>query len=339
MTGPRPVSAATRQEVLNIVESVKSNAKGIALGDRDVLQILAWVMGNMGQGALYSLDEFRDLDRAYRVRLGVGDETLALFAKATEKHPNNEGVAMEVFLHYVKVNELRSAQQVSRLDCSTGRRRLISAIKIAMRIHRTVKNEQWLWWSVMSILLQMRDPDNPSNDILLSLAERQITDHYSQRLTEHKKKAVASNGVASIEAPTDKGKGKGAAEGAEVATAVEPAAEEGPEYDSAHEFFIVSRFLELRARRAMAKETTSTSDAVSPSTSPSQLALPSITSSGSLSPRQTLLAHFASKEGDRWCEGLGLEIWRREIELRLGSAEGDEWVKSWERTKKSLEGG
>lgn len=38
---------------------------------------------------------------------------MALFAKATEMHPNNENVAIEAFLHYVRVGERRSAQQVS----------------------------------------------------------------------------------------------------------------------------------------------------------------------------------------------------------------------------------
>jgi hypothetical protein len=43
----------------------------------------------------------------------AGEETLALFAKATENHPKNENVAIEAFLHYVRVGERRSARQVS----------------------------------------------------------------------------------------------------------------------------------------------------------------------------------------------------------------------------------
>ena len=46
------------------------------------------------------------------VSLGAGDETLALFAKATEKHPGSEAIAQEAFLYYVKAGETRSAQQV-----------------------------------------------------------------------------------------------------------------------------------------------------------------------------------------------------------------------------------
>ena len=50
LAGPRPVSAASHQEILGIVESVKMNAKGAAMADADVLAILAWVLEVLGRG-------------------------------------------------------------------------------------------------------------------------------------------------------------------------------------------------------------------------------------------------------------------------------------------------
>ncbi|ORY72573.1 actin cytoskeleton organization protein [Leucosporidium creatinivorum] len=316
LAGPRPVSSAAQQEIVTIVESVKNQASGAGLADPEVLQILAWVMGGLGRG----------------------EETLALFAKATEKHPKNETVSIEAFLHYVRVGERRSAQQIS------------------MRMQRNFKNEKYTWWSVMATLLQARDVSDPSTDILLALAERQISDHYSQQRKAAGLDVATPNGAPAIEgaaeggaqsqadAASEKGKGKESAVSADSAPVASGAA---LEFDSAHEYFLITRFLELRALRHEAKAASATapanadSVAVSSTSTTSQLVLPSITpSSASLTPRQAFLAHFASKEGDKWCAGgLGLEIWRRETELRFGSIEGGEWVKSWERLSKSLEDG
>jgi hypothetical protein len=221
-----------------------------------------------------------------------------------------------------------------------------------MRMQRNFKNEKYTWWSVMSTLLQARDVSDPTTDVLLALAERQISDHYVERMKAAGIEVKKPNGATAIEGATmgadesqavaesDKGKGKESTTSADDTPA---ASEAALEFDSAHEYFLITRFLELRALRAEAKAASAVADsvAVSSTSTTSQLVLPSIApSDSSLTPRQDLIAHFASKEGDKWCAGgLGLEIWRRETELRFGSIEGDEWLRSRKRLSKVLEDG
>lgn len=221
-----------------------------------------------------------------------------------------------------------------------------------MRMQRNFKNEKYTWWSVMSTLLQARDVSDPTTDVLLSLAERQISDHYTQRMKAAGIDIKAPDGTPAVQSAAEgteasqavvgsaKGKGK---ESAVSADATPDASESALEFDSAHEYFLITRFLELRALRDEAKVPPASTDRIiaSYTSTSSQLALPSIAPSNfSLTPRRALLAHFASKEGDKWCAGgLGLEIWRRETELRFGSIEGGEWIRSWERLSKALEDG
>lgn len=218
-----------------------------------------------------------------------------------------------------------------------------------MRMQRTFQNEKYLWWSAMSILVQVSGKWQQSHDLLLSIAERQISDHYAQQRKaadlDGVVNGVSSKGGQQVEiAAQDKGKGKQA----DSAPAAQPASTSinSIEFDSTHEFFLVTRFLELRVEQAVSKAATLAVDGeatVAPSSppSPSQLVLPSLPScDASATPRETLLAHFASAEADKWCaSGLGLEIWRREVELRHGSVEGGEWLRSWKRLRKSLDDG
>lgn len=46
----RPPTASQRQEILGIVDMIKSDANGAGLGDADVLNLLDWVLTYMGQG-------------------------------------------------------------------------------------------------------------------------------------------------------------------------------------------------------------------------------------------------------------------------------------------------
>lgn len=231
-----------------------------------------------------------------------------------------------------------------------------------MRMQRTFKSVKYLWWSVMMILLQVSaDLSNPANDILLSLAERQISSHYSSLRTTAdlnptptttppngkleiegvpaKAETQEESEKAVVKAPgRDKGKGKATSPTPETAISTpNPSTSPSPrllEFDSTHEFFLVTRFLELRLLHAAQKPT--------PPPSPAAIILPSlpVPAEEALSLRQTLLAHFASKDAERWCErGLGHEIWRREVELRHGSVEGGEWLAAWERLSRSLEKG
>lgn len=212
----------------------------------------------------------------------------------------------------------------------------------------------------MSALLQVRDLENPTNTILLSLAERQISEHYIQRRKEigldETTTPSLNNATSSTVNPINGGtlianrdKGKGKATEADIETTAETSTTTTDFicFENAHEFHLITRFLELRVLNADAKEaaaSTSTSAVVSkPFTLPPQaLVLPSIVTNTDtpMSPKQVLLAHFSSQEGNRWCErGLGLEIWRKECELKHGSLEGGDWQNSWDRLEASLKRG
>ncbi|GAA5970754.1 hypothetical protein JCM21900_002379 [Sporobolomyces salmonicolor] len=259
--GPKPLSSASQQELLKAVDVIKAGGNGAALNDADLLMVVSSAL--------------RRVDR--------GEEALAILAEATQKHPDNEDVAQEAFLHYVRVVEQRSAQQIS------------------MRMSKTFQDERYLWWSIMSIVLQIRDLSNPQAELLLSLAERQLTTHFAKSSTSDSNDSLTFS-----------------------------------EYASPHEFHVVTRLLELRAQYTAAMPSTSSS-----SSSPSSLVLPSLPPSDSpRTPQQALLAHLSSTEGDKWCErNLGFELWRREAELRYGTVDGGEWKHLWQRLEMTLEKG
>ncbi|GAA6004547.1 hypothetical protein JCM10207_000928 [Rhodosporidiobolus poonsookiae] len=142
----KPLPASVRQEMDQVIEKLKTANKGAALGDADVLSILMYVLRGLGKG----------------------DEALELLAAATQKHPDNEELANEAFLAYIRVNETKGAQQVS------------------MRMAKQFKDERYLWWSLLSVILQIRNLSrpHPQADLLLSLAERQLSTHYATANTE-----------------------------------------------------------------------------------------------------------------------------------------------------------
>lgn len=150
-------------------------------------------------------------------------------------------------------------------------------------------NPDYILWSIMTVILQIRDLQHPQSDSLLSLAERQASDYFST-------------------------------------------APDSSEYKSSDEFHIASRLLEFRAQLSSSKpDSTNSTPPKFPSLS---------TSDSSRTPQERLLDHFASEEGEKWCErNLGFELWRREVELRFGSNEGGEWRRSWDRLKLQLEKG
>lgn len=210
----------------------------------------------------------------------------------------------------------------------------LSRTQISMRLSKIGQDDKYIWWSVVSILMQVRDPKNPANALLLSLAERQVYAHYASIATA---RGIDTNLVANDASAGEHQKGK-SREVSSVGVASPAGSENQPatlEFDSAHDFHVVTRLLELRAL-----QTSPNGDAgIAAST---DITLPSVASSSasSLSPQQLLLAHLTSQQGDKWCESsLGLEIWRREIELRHGSLEGGEWKASWERLKGMLDKG
>lgn len=221
-----------------------------------------------------------------------------------------------------------------------------------MKMQRTFQGEKYIWWSVQSMLLQVRDPTNASNDLLLSLAERQITAYYaSLRATAGRVPAAptpsnGANGQKLLEGEAnvqDKGKGRDVSGSDSPPTTESPKSPEALEFGSAHEFYLVTRFLELRVLQAdvnAAAQAATTTVALAPKVSPA-VTIPSLPAGAApMTLRHTLLAHFTSPDANKWCErGLGLELWRRETELKYGSVEGGEWLASWNRLRQSLEQG
>jgi N-terminal acetyltransferase B complex non-catalytic subunit len=147
-------------------------------------------------------------------------------------------------------------------------------------------NPDYTLWSIMTVILQIRDLKHPQSDPLLSLAERQASKYFEKQ----------------------------------------------NEYKTSDEFHIVTRLLELRALLSNSSSTPSTSTSSTfPSLRPSE---------SPRSPSPALLEHFASSEGNKWCESnLGFDLWRRETELQFGTVEGGEWENSWKRLKGILEAG
>lgn len=162
---------------------------------------------------------------------------------------------------------------------------------MSMKMAKQFKVDRYMWWSVLTTILLLRDLAHPQASLLLSLAERQLVAHYT---TSRKEPATG--------------------------------------YETANEFHLITRLLELRAQYAAAAAT----GAASATPTTSTLILPSLPASPD-QPRtaaRALLDHLASREADKRCaENLGFELWRREIELEYGSAtpEGGEWKRLWDR--------
>ncbi|SCV69403.1 BQ2448_2423 [Microbotryum intermedium] len=174
-----------------------------------------------------------------------------------------------------------------------------SAQRTSMRLQKTFPTQtHYLWWYTAAILLQVRisptagEVDADMTDaVLLALAERQLATHFKP-------------------------------------TSNEASSDDDQKFASAHEFHLVTRFLELCAIHR-------------PSDSASALVLPSLPSTTEeLTPTTRLLRHLASREAGAYCAtGLGLRIWRREAELKYGSGAGGEWKASWDRMKREIEEG
>lgn len=207
-----------------------------------------------------------------------------------------------------------------------------------MKMYKNFQDAKYLWWAIECINLQVRNLSNPINAILLSLAEHQISDYYSGR----RAKAATNEGIAQVSDTTEALKLDSTAslEGEEESTLTSDLPKPTPiQFESASEFHLVTRFLELRVLYAESLAASHPSKAlIAPKT---QIQLPSLTPSiPPRSAREDLMLHFKSSEGDRWCErSLGFEIWRRECELRHGSLQGGEWLRSWERLQGSLQKG
>ncbi|GJN88621.1 hypothetical protein Rhopal_001587-T1 [Rhodotorula paludigena] len=135
----RPLASSARNDILKLVETLKTASGGAALADADVLTILTSVLRNIGQN----------------------DDALELLSKAVHQHPGNEELALEAFLQYVRADDRKGAQQIS------------------MKMAKQFGDDRYFWWSILSTILQLRDRSHPQGALLLSLAERQLSTRYA----------------------------------------------------------------------------------------------------------------------------------------------------------------
>jgi len=167
-------------------------------------------------------------------------------------------------------------------------------------------DERYLWWSLLSTVLAVRDLANPNPDapLLVSIAERQLSTRYAA--------SSASEGYRS-------------ADEFHVVTRV---LELRAQYSAASAASTTSSSVSPPLVLPSLPRTTTSTDAPSPAPS---------------SPAATLLAHLSSPEADKWCAtNLGLELWRREATLTYGVAgagAGGAWEREVGRLKGALEKG
>jgi hypothetical protein len=247
-------------EALQIILAFKPDP--MALGDADVLHFAGWILSALGRNV----------------------DNLELFDAACKRHQGNEDVCVESICHFIRAREWKRIQQLAmKMHKSFG-----VTPSSSKPIGDDESHNKYLWWSVMSMILQAGEPSNrPSVPLLLSLCDRLISE---------------------VNAPEE----------------------------PAPQFYIRAKVLYLRATATLtrpqlsADSITETFETLSFS-SWSPQSLPD----DSKKARQQLLDLFRSPRGETLCDqNLGLELWRREVQLALGVA--DDWQAGLELSRKLL---
>ncbi|KAK0228730.1 actin cytoskeleton organization protein [Armillaria fumosa] len=91
--------------------------------------------------------------------LGRHRDTVVMFEEAFKKEPTNEDLGAQTFLSNVRAGHWKSAQQ------------------IATKLYKTFQEDRYLYWSVMSAVLQANDISTPTamRPVLYQLANRLIS--------------------------------------------------------------------------------------------------------------------------------------------------------------------
>lgn len=319
-------SSSPRADVLKVVDTARTANGGAALGDADVLMLLMHVLRSVGRGASPSLLSLVSLARG-TCALTAGYSPCAQATTRSGFSPRRSSSTRTT-------RTCRARRSCSSSGPTTAKARsrcvplalslspspsppqnLIASLpfsvqQTALRMSKRFPDERYLWWSLLSTVLAVRDLANPNPDapLLVSIAERQLSTRYAA--------SSASEGY------------KTADEFHLVTRVLELSTQYG-------------------AKAALPASTTSSSSSA-PLVLPS-LPRPTDASSSSTdapspapsSPAATLLAHFSSSEADRWCAtNLGLELWRREATLTYGMAgAGGTWEREVGRLKGALEKG
>lgn len=120
-----------------------------------------------------------------------GFEAIELLTQAAKENSGNEELAQEAFIQMIRMNETAKAQQV-RSRCSSFSVTIMSLLirirysQLSLRMTANFStNPDYALWSIMTVILQIRDLQHPQSDLLLSLAERQAS-KYFESSTEYK---------------------------------------------------------------------------------------------------------------------------------------------------------
>ncbi|CAG8765236.1 10177_t:CDS:10, partial [Cetraspora pellucida] len=126
------------------------------------------VLERMGKSdeALQLCDQVRDkspidepilqaLTMVYR-SLGKHDEIVKIYDNATRKNPNNEELSNHWFMAMVRNSDFKGQQQV------------------ALKLHKNFKLNKYLFWAIMSLVLQAENAPASQSRIFLELAERMM---------------------------------------------------------------------------------------------------------------------------------------------------------------------
>ncbi|RIB07256.1 N-acetyltransferase B complex non catalytic subunit-domain-containing protein [Gigaspora rosea] len=95
------------------------------------------------------------LTMVYR-SLGKHDEIVKIYDNATRKNPNNEELSNHWFMAMVRNSDFKGQQQV------------------ALKLHKNFKLNKYLFWAIMSLVLQAENAPASQSGIFLELAERMM---------------------------------------------------------------------------------------------------------------------------------------------------------------------
>ncbi|GAA6061664.1 hypothetical protein JCM10212_000847 [Sporobolomyces blumeae] len=140
----KPLTASSRQELNKAVSTIKSVRDGAALDDGELVMAIYFALNVAGQNA----------------------EALELLLQAAERNPDDESLSQEAFVQSIFWRNFEKAQKLS--------------MRMASKFQ---DNTEYTFWSIMSIVLLVRDLKHPETDVLLSIAERQLSSYFSDPST------------------------------------------------------------------------------------------------------------------------------------------------------------
>ncbi|RHZ56831.1 hypothetical protein Glove_396g53 [Diversispora epigaea] len=99
--------------------------------------------------------------------LGKFEEIVKIYENAILQNPNNEEIGNHWFMAMVRINDFKGQQQA------------------ALKLHKTFKSNKYLFWAIISLLLQAQSGPSRQSDIFLSLAERMMLKAVKEKGLKH----------------------------------------------------------------------------------------------------------------------------------------------------------